>query len=107
VLRRFDVALIPFLQNELTAHISPTKAPEYLAGGCPVVSVAIPDVEAEWPGVIPIGRNHREFIDHVLATIGNPPDRWTVAGRAAKWPSWAGLAAEFERLIYQAAEVVG
>jgi glycosyltransferase involved in cell wall biosynthesis len=43
-LKAFDVCLMPFLDSELTRHISPTKTPEYLAGGKPVVSTPIPDV---------------------------------------------------------------
>jgi UDP-galactopyranose mutase len=40
----WDVALMPFARNESTRFISPTKTPEYLAAGKPVVSTAIPDV---------------------------------------------------------------
>ena len=40
----WDVALMPFALNESTQFISPTKTPEYLAGGKPVVSSAIKDV---------------------------------------------------------------
>ena len=40
----WDVALMPFAINESTRFISPTKTPEYLAGGRPVVSTAIADV---------------------------------------------------------------
>jgi UDP-galactopyranose mutase len=40
----WDVALMPFAINEATRFISPTKTPEYLAGGKPVVSTAITDV---------------------------------------------------------------
>jgi UDP-galactopyranose mutase len=40
----WDVALMPFAMNESTEFISPTKTPEYLAGGKPVVSSAIKDV---------------------------------------------------------------
>lgn len=40
----WDVALIPFALNESTAFISPTKTPEYLAAGKPVISTAIKDV---------------------------------------------------------------
>lgn len=41
---RWDVALMPFAINEATAFISPTKTPEYLAAGKPVVSTPIRDV---------------------------------------------------------------
>jgi UDP-galactopyranose mutase len=40
----WDVALLPFARNESTRFISPTKTPEYLAAGKPVVSTSIPDV---------------------------------------------------------------
>ena len=35
---------MPFAINESTRFISPTKTPEYLAGGRPVVSTPIVDV---------------------------------------------------------------
>jgi len=40
----WDVAVLPFARNESTRFISPTKTPEYLAAGCPVVSTSIRDV---------------------------------------------------------------
>lgn len=43
-LRGWDVALMPFAINDATRFISPTKTPEYLAAGCPVVSTPITDV---------------------------------------------------------------
>ncbi len=40
----WDVALLPFACNEATRFLSPTKTPEYLAAGRPVVSTPIRDV---------------------------------------------------------------
>src|SRR4051794_1186902 len=40
----WDVAMLPFARNEATRFISPTKTPEYLAAGRPVVSTSIRDV---------------------------------------------------------------
>jgi len=40
----WDVAMLPFLLNESTRFISPTKTPEYLAANIPVVSTPIQDV---------------------------------------------------------------
>ena len=40
----WDAALMPFALNSSTQFISPTKTPEYLAAGRPVVSTAITDV---------------------------------------------------------------
>lgn len=43
-LAHWDVAMMPFARNDSTRFISPTKTPEYLAAGCPVVSTSIRDV---------------------------------------------------------------
>ncbi|HVL80095.1 MAG TPA: UDP-galactopyranose mutase [Actinomycetota bacterium] len=40
----WDAAMMPFALNESTRFISPTKTPEYLASGLPVVSTPISDV---------------------------------------------------------------
>ncbi len=40
----WQVALMPFAINDATRFISPTKTPEYLAAGLPVVSTPIADV---------------------------------------------------------------
>ena len=44
----WDVAMMPFALNEATRFISPTKTPEYLAAGRPVVSTPIADVARSW-----------------------------------------------------------
>ncbi|SCY67983.1 UDP-galactopyranose mutase [Paracoccus tibetensis] len=44
----WDVALMPFAINEATRFISPTKTPEFLAAGCPVVSTPIRDVVRQY-----------------------------------------------------------
>ena len=40
----WDVALMPFAINDATKFIRPTKTPEYLAAGKPVVSTPVRDV---------------------------------------------------------------
>jgi UDP-galactopyranose mutase len=50
-LRGWDVALMPFAINEATRFISPTKTPEYLAAGRPVVSTPITDVVRHYGGI--------------------------------------------------------
>lgn len=47
-LAHWDVALMPFAINEATRFISPTKAPEYLAGGKRVISTPIVDVVSRY-----------------------------------------------------------
>jgi len=43
-INNFDVCLIPYLLNEYTETVYPTKINEYLAMGKPVVSTALPEV---------------------------------------------------------------
>lgn len=47
----WDVALMPFAINESTRFISPTKTPEYLAAGRPVVSTPVTDVVRHYGGM--------------------------------------------------------
>jgi UDP-galactopyranose mutase len=54
----WEVALMPFALNEATKFISPTKTPEYLASGRPVVTTPIKDVVRHYgtvPGVFLAG----------------------------------------------------
>lgn len=59
----WDVALLPFAINESTAFISPTKTPEYLAAGKPVVSTPVKDVVRPYgdAGLVHIARTAEEF----------------------------------------------
>ncbi|KAA8697760.1 Uncharacterized protein ALO80_04471 [Pseudomonas caricapapayae] len=59
----WDVALMPFALNDSTRFISPTKTPEYLAGGCPVVSTRIADVVRRYGacGVVAIADDTKAF----------------------------------------------
>jgi UDP-galactopyranose mutase len=50
-LNGWDVAMMPFAINEATKFISPTKTPEYLAAGRPVVSTPIKDVIRHYGGI--------------------------------------------------------
>lgn len=60
----WDVALMPFAINEATRYISPTKTPEYLAAGKPVVSTPIADVIKPYGklDLVRIARTPEEFI---------------------------------------------
>lgn len=60
----WDIALIPFLLNESTRYISPTKTPEYLAAGIPVVSTPIHDVINPYgiKNLVHISASHEGFI---------------------------------------------
>jgi UDP-galactopyranose mutase len=70
-LAHWDVALLPFALNESTRFISPTKTPEYLAAGKPVVSTAIQDVVEPYEtlDLVRIGRDKTRFIEACHAAL--------------------------------------
>ena len=44
----WDAGLLPFALNPATRFLSPTKTPEFLAAGVPLVSTPVPDVVSDW-----------------------------------------------------------
>ncbi|MEP0891691.1 glycosyltransferase family 1 protein [Leptolyngbya sp. FACHB-16] len=60
----WDVAMLPFALNESTRFISPTKTPEYLAAGKPVVSTSIRDVVRPYgqQGFVQIADTVEDFV---------------------------------------------
>ncbi len=64
-LKGWDVAMILFALNESTKYISPTKTPEYLAGGKPVISTPIHDVVHPYgkESLVHIANNATEFVE--------------------------------------------
>ncbi len=64
-LSSWDVATMPFAINESTQYISPTKTPEYLAGGKPVVSTPIRDVIRPYgdQNLVHIASTAEEFVE--------------------------------------------
>lgn len=67
----WDVALLPFARNEATRYISPTKTPEYLAAGKPVVSTGIEDVIRPYgqSGLVRIADNTPDFVAAIEAAL--------------------------------------
>lgn len=78
----WDAAIMPFALNESTRYISPTKTPEYLAAGKPVVSTAIRDVCRPYGdlGLVHIASSPEEFVAHLDSVLNdNKEDRaWLV-----------------------------
>ena len=72
----WDIAMMPFAINESTTFISPTKTPEYLAGGKPVISSSIRDVVVPYgeQNLVHIADTAEDFIKAakaILATKNN------------------------------------
>ncbi|WP_296578556.1 glycosyltransferase [Phreatobacter sp.] len=99
----WDVGLMPFALNESTRFISPTKTPEFLAAGLPVLSTAIADV------ITPYGENGLVDIVAGAADLAKGLDRLSNRPRAPwlaavdahlvgmSWnQTWAGM----QRLVH-------
>jgi UDP-galactopyranose mutase len=72
----WDAALLPFAINESTRFISPTKTPEYLAAGKPVVSTPIRDVVRPYGemGLVHIARTPAEFVEAIETALARKED---------------------------------
>ncbi|MDQ3687077.1 MAG: glycosyltransferase family 1 protein [Acidobacteriota bacterium] len=73
----WDAALLLFARNDSTRFISPTKTPEYLAAGKPVVSTSIRDVARPYEdlGMVRIADATGDFVEAVEAALSEPPHR--------------------------------
>ena len=99
----WNVALMPFAINEATRFISPTKTPEYLAGGVPVVSTGIVDVVSHYGHLdaVAIAQTPAEFIAGCDAALALPlSGAWRDDADAVLADiSWDRTFASMERLL--------
>lgn len=102
----WDVALLPFAKNEATRFISPTKTPEYLAAGKPVVSTSIRDVVRPYSvqGLARIADTPEDFVAACQAALREPAEK--LLRRAdpflakMSWDAtWASMAALMDRAV--------
>lgn len=103
----WDVALLPFARNESTRFISPTKTPEYLAAGKPVVSTPIRDVIRPYgeTGLARIADTPAEFVAACEAALGeDAAARQQKADQFLSRMSWDATWNQMAGLIDAAAE---
>jgi UDP-galactopyranose mutase len=110
----WDVAMLPFARNESTRFISPTKTPEYLAAGKPVVSTPIHDVVSGYgdQGLVAIAGNAEGFAAALDAALEPPAPEWEEAVRVKlatnSWDTtWAAMWREIEAARVMAAINIG
>jgi UDP-galactopyranose mutase len=107
IVAEWDVALMPFAVNEATRFISPTKTPEYLAAGKPVVSTPVPDVVRQYGNVrgVSIAAGAAEFVaacEDALALAAAPGDWLPGVDRILGDMSWDKTALNMDQLVRQA-----
>jgi len=100
----WNVATLPFARNDATRFISPTKTPEYLAAGKPVVSTSIQDVVRPYgrQGLARIADTVPAFVAAVdAALLEDAADRWRAADAFLSHTSWDGTWTRMWTLIEQ------
>jgi UDP-galactopyranose mutase len=100
----WDVAMLPFARNEATRFISPTKTPEYLAAGKPVVSTSIRDVVRPYgqQGLARIADTVEQFVGAVAAALREDPvERVRAADAFLTHMSWDGTWLRMRQAIEQ------
>jgi UDP-galactopyranose mutase len=98
----WDVALLPFALNDATRFISPTKTPEYLAAGRPVVSTPIRDVVRPYGvrGLARIAEPVDEFVASIeSALFENRADRLLEVDAFLAQTSWDGTWTRMYHLV--------
>lgn len=94
VLGGWDAGFMPFALNESTRFISPTKTPEFLAAGLPVVSTPITDVVRDWgpqgTGLVAIADDAPGFVQAIETMLsGHDIEAWRArVDRALAVQSW-------------------
>lgn len=94
----FDVALMPFVEDELAAHSNPLKVREYLAAGLPVVSTPVPEVIQL--GLCRIASGKDAFVEAVRAALTDPLSR-AARSRSIATESWEARVEEIRAAIAQ------
>lgn len=106
LLKGFDVALLPFVDNELTRAANPLKVREYLAAGLPVISTPVPEVEHL--GLCHIAKDSEGFIAAIDEVMKSSPGTQPERSRAVESESWASKWEEISQLTgYLLAEIEG
>jgi UDP-galactopyranose mutase len=98
----WDIALLPFARNDATRFISPTKTPEYMAAGRPVVSTSIRDVIRPYgqQGLVRIADDPTSFAAACDAAMAeDPAHRNMQADAFLRQTSWDGTWIRMRRLV--------
>lgn len=96
----FQVALIPFVVNDLTKPLNPNKLYEYSAAGKPVISMNYSSTIEKLKDIIFVGSDHEEFIEQ----IQNVSDSFKLeaALQLARDNSWQSISQEMLSMIQNA-----
>jgi glycosyltransferase involved in cell wall biosynthesis len=94
----WDIGFMPFAMNEATRFISPTKTPEFLAAGIPVISTPITDVVRPYGenGLVEIAATAGDVVASAEELMQRPREAWLQRvdrhlGKTSWDRTWAGM----------------
>jgi glycosyltransferase involved in cell wall biosynthesis len=96
--RGFDVAIIPFRQNELTMRANPIKLREYLAAGKPIVSTPLPEV-LQFGELAQAAECANEFVRKIEHCLSEDPSLPARRMASVRHQSWAARATELAAVL--------
>jgi glycosyltransferase involved in cell wall biosynthesis len=96
--RSFDVAILPFVVNDLTLAANPLKLREYLAAGLPVVTTDLP--EARRLGrKVRVGKTYEEFLEQIELSLAEGSGPKAEIANTVREESWAAKVDEMCAVI--------
>ena len=99
-LQHFDVAIIPFLLNKLTASIYPLKINEYLAAGKPVVATNFSEDIRSFANDVYLAKDENEFVNLInLAIAEDSPEKALQRNATACSNTWEERVREFWEIV--------
>jgi UDP-galactopyranose mutase len=102
----WDVGIMPFALNDATRFISPTKTPEFLAAGVPVVSTPIADVCEPYgaAGLVEISNDAAGFVTSAETIMKRSKAPWLASVdvflRGMSWDdTWEGMRRQLDAFV--------
>ncbi|HZS49235.1 MAG TPA: glycosyltransferase [Bryobacterales bacterium] len=96
--KAFDVAILPFIVNELTVAANPLKLREYLAAGLPVVATPLPEVET-LGGRVRVARSPQEFLTQIEDLLRERQGSRLAVSKSMESESWDQKVEELSRVV--------
>lgn len=94
----FDVALVPFKNNDVTQGVNPLKLYEYFSAGKPVIVADIPEL-VRWRPLVYVADTAVALLDGVGKALQESTELKTARQRVAEENSWEAKVSDILRLL--------